>query len=82
VGIFLEKERVQIMARIEQVVAKRDICFRCGQWTEYGTSMIGPCDGSDFRDVRGYIDPLHKWRTVVRLHVVNNDLRYRELVGS
>ncbi len=66
-------------ARNTKVATQRDICFRCGQWTEYGTSMIGPCYGSDFQDTRrGHRDPLHEWRTVVSLSVVNNNLRYRK----
>lgn len=62
-----------------KITAQRRICFRCGQWTEYGTSMIGPCYGSDFQDTRrGHRDPLHEWCTVVSLKVINNALRYKK----
>lgn len=70
------------MVRADEVVARRHICFRCGQWTEYGTSMIDKCAGSDFQGRVGRKDPLHEWRTVVRLHVVNNDMKLRRRVAA
>lgn len=57
-----------------KLATRRMECTRCGQWSSYGTSCIGPCSGSTFTG-HGHRDPLHTWRTILVLRVIQEKRR-------